>query len=252
MTKKESLIELRPHFYTPLALFKNKKLIKKLKKYIYAQNVKGIESKIAPQVKRNLKESKFDFLISQEKIIMELKQFIWESINTVLGKVQRDNCKYLINFRDSWFHIGATNSIHEVHTHSNCSWCGVYVIQAGDDDGGETVFVNPTAITGLTYWDYGSSWVEQQSHLRIKPEDGLMILFPSHILHHQALYRGKKDRIIIGFNLQILGKDSDGKGTEELLDMAIAPPKPPVTPAIDPNDLSNGVSIGTGYQVQGY
>ena len=79
-----------------------------------------------------------------------------------------------------------------------------------------------------------------------------MILFPSHILHHQALYRGKKDRVIIGFNLQILGKDSDGKGTEELLDMAIAPPKPPVTPAIDPNDLSNGVSIGTGYQVQGY
>ena len=69
MTKKESLIELRPHFSTPLALFENKKLIKKLKKYIYAQNVQGIESNVAPQVKRNLKESKFDFLISQEKII---------------------------------------------------------------------------------------------------------------------------------------------------------------------------------------
>ena len=38
---------------------------------------------------------------------------------------------------------------------------------------------------------------------RIKPEDGLLVLFPSYLQHYQSLYIGAKDRIVIAFNAQV-------------------------------------------------
>ena len=48
-------------FQIPISYYQNQDLKDELKKYIISKNSKGIESNIAPQIKQNLIESKFDF-----------------------------------------------------------------------------------------------------------------------------------------------------------------------------------------------
>ena len=62
--KKDTLFST--YFYR----FENKKLALELKKYILSlKELSGIESNIAPTIKQNLVESKFDFFKTDEKVI---------------------------------------------------------------------------------------------------------------------------------------------------------------------------------------
>jgi hypothetical protein len=49
-------------FQIPMAFYENKQLINTLTAYILSKKTQGIESNVAPNVKHNLVESKFDFL----------------------------------------------------------------------------------------------------------------------------------------------------------------------------------------------
>ena len=46
-------MEIKHYFTTPLVLFENKSLLSDLKKYIYNYQVEGIDSNIAPHLKKN-------------------------------------------------------------------------------------------------------------------------------------------------------------------------------------------------------
>ena len=41
------------------------------------------------------------------------------------------------------------------------------------------------------------------STVRVKPRDGMLVLFPSYLSHYQAMYKGTEDRIVIAFNSSI-------------------------------------------------
>ena len=199
-------MDINHYFTSPIAFVRNEELLPDLKKYIYKQKVKGIESNCAPQLKKNLVESKFNLFSREDDIIFKTKSFIGEELAKLVNELHSETCPYNITFADSWYHIGKRNSVHEVHNHSNCSWCGVYYIQSGDKGSGETCFINPAT---SIYLDDGSRYLDRQAETRIQPEDGLLILFPSYLRHYQSLYTGRKDRIVIGFNSQ-LWRISDG------------------------------------------
>ena len=42
--------------------------------------------------------------------------------------------------------------MHEPHIHPRCSWCGVYYIQSGNHDSGDTVFENSNKIYIYRSW----------------------------------------------------------------------------------------------------
>ena len=73
-------------------------------------------------------------------------------------------------------------------------------MKAGNDDSGHTVFENPTK---STYIDHGNLFLNNMSIVRIKPEDGMLVIFPSYLSHYQALYKGVEDRIVVAFNSTI-------------------------------------------------
>lgn len=190
-------------FSTPIFQFQNKDLALQLKKYILLKKIEGIESDIAPRMKHNLAESKFDFFNNENEIIHSTGRYIAACLTQALNDVQNEDCSYTINFYESWYHIGNKNSTHDTHTHGNCSWCGIFYLQSGDiDSGGETVFNNPIQ---SNYGDYGS-FQNAESHSAISPEDGKLVLFPSYLQHSQSLYTGNEDRIVVAFNCKIIDK----------------------------------------------
>ena len=193
-------------FSTPLGFFYDLDLATNLKKYILSREIEGIESNCATFLKYNLKESKFDFFNSDEQIIIETKQFIANSLGALLNNIQSEKSKYNISFIESWYHIGSKDSNHEVHAHSGCSWCAIYYVDIGDDNsGGNTNFLNPII---STYRDSGTKYLESCSHIIPPIENGRLILFPSYLLHYQALYTGINERIVVACNMNVFSNSN--------------------------------------------
>lgn len=195
-------MEIKQLFSSPFAFFQNKDLLNDLKQHIYEQDIKGVESNCAIKLKKNLVESTFNFFNSEEIIIKKTVKFIARSFGKFLNQLHNEDCHYDITFNESWFHVGKKNSVHETHSHAMCSWCGIYFVQAGDEGSGDTVFCNPVV---LTHQDVGLRQLASTSQERVLPKDGLLVFFPSYLRHHQSLYTGDKDRIVVAFNISVTG-----------------------------------------------
>ena len=188
------------YFQTPMANYYNTGLIDNLKSYIYSLEGRGVESNVVPQIKHNLVESKFDLFSHKSDIIQKTAQWIGSCIKETVNTIQVEKYGYHLTFNQSWYHITKTNGMHESHLHPNCSWCGVFYVQSGDEGSGDTVFENPA---NYTYVDRGSQFLNSLCTVRVKPRDGMLVLFPSYLIHYQALYTGTQDRIIISFNSSV-------------------------------------------------
>lgn len=197
-------MDLQYHFVTPLASVKNTELLNDLKEYIYKQNVRGIESNCAIELKSNLVESEFDLFAKNDPVIQKTKIFVATAIAELLNRLHSEKSNYQVDFFESWFHIGKTNSVHDTHIHANCSWCGIYYVDVGDDGSGQTFFINPT---NATYIDAGNRWLQSTGQLKVPAQNGLLVLFPSYLQHYQKIYTGEKDRIVIAFNARIYPKE---------------------------------------------
>ena len=188
------------HFQTPMAYYYNTDLIDDLKSYILSLETKGIDSNVSVNIKHNLVESNFGLFLDDTKVIKDTANWIGDCIRRTVNQIQMEQMGYGINFNESWYHITKTNGMHEPHIHPSCSWCGIFYIQSGDKDSGHTVFENPIV---STYIDRGNLYLNNMSTLRIIPEDGKLVLFPSYLSHYQALYKGTEDRIVVAFNASI-------------------------------------------------
>ena len=187
-------------FQTPMAYYYNTDLTNDLKSYIYSLEGKGVESNVAIQIKHNLVESKFDLFSHESDIIQKTTQWIGSCIKETVNTIQMEKYGYHLNFNESWYHITKTNGMHEPHLHPSCSWCGVFYVQSGDEGSGDTVFENPAK---STYVDRGIHFLNNMSTVRVKPRDGMLVLFPSYLIHYQALYTGTQDRVVIAFNSSV-------------------------------------------------
>ena len=187
-------------FQVPMAYYENKELNNSLCAYILSKEVEGIESNVAPNIKHNLVESKFNFLNGDAMIVKDTKNWIDGCIKQTINTIQMESIDYDITYKESWYHVTKTNGMHESHIHPGCSWCGIYYLQSGDLGSGETVFENPVK---STYIDRGNLYLNNMSQYRVKPQDGLLVIFPSFLSHYQAMYKGTEDRIVVAFNASI-------------------------------------------------
>ncbi len=125
-----------------------------------------------------------------------------------------------LRFAGCWFQVQNGQAFHDVHTHGNCSWSGVYYVQVDDTDkrqshpalgrlNGATRFYGPySPLQGGAYMDMGNAYLQTNS-IDIQPEEGMLVLFPSWLPHKAMAYEGDKDRIIVSFNLQIHSREGN-------------------------------------------
>tara|TARA_B100000424_G_scaffold241980_1_gene210496 strand:- start:12 stop:731 length:720 start_codon:yes stop_codon:yes gene_type:complete len=200
-------------FKVPFGKYNDFNHFESAKEYIleHDKTSENMPDNIAPLVKKNLKESDFFLFRNDGGKLLELKKWIADCTRDMIHVVQSPitGIEYnTIHFAESWYHITKTNGHHEAHIHPNCSWCGIYYVDSGDtgeEHGGETVFRCPF---NTTYNDAGNRYIDAVSMIRVKPENGLLVLFPSYLEHYQSLYTGKKDRIVIAFNIVVLPKNT--------------------------------------------
>ncbi len=154
-----------------------------------------------------------------------LVQFIVQSIqqtaqqaNAGLWPPGRHNLQ--LELMGVWFQIQNGATFHDVHTHGNCSWSGVYYVQIDPAEqrrnhpdfgalNGATRFYSPLfPLLGGAHIDLGNAWL-QRATLDVTPQEGELVLFPSFLPHKAMPYVGERDRIIVSFNAQIRAPEGD-------------------------------------------
>ena len=205
---------------TPVFLIKNEDHVDikdELKSYIYSQEKlqkSSIDSNVALKIKSNLSESTFDFLNRDSDIINRLSQFIIQACSTCISNINQQLWgRYRLQNRpppeleihESWYHITRPGGYHSAHSHTDCSWCAIYYVDIGEEDdagsmGGKNIFYRPFE-TG--YRDPGTDWFKS-NQWEPSPQDGVLVLFPSYLMHCAIPYTGKKkDRIVIAMNMRV-------------------------------------------------
>ena len=113
-----------------------------------------------------------------------------------------------------WFQTSNRGAFHEVHSHGNCSWSGVYCVQVdppaartahavyGAQNGVTRFYGPPFAQLGGAHVDLGNAYL-QPPHVEVAPLPGQLVLFPSWLAHQALPYDGALDRVIVSFNASV-------------------------------------------------
>jgi uncharacterized protein (TIGR02466 family) len=176
---------------------------------------------------------KSGFYASQDDLLNRVKLSEWNDFLQFVVASLRDTARFAnqrvwpadqvdlqIGIQGIWFQISNSGVSHDIHTHGNCSWSGVYVVSVDDDDtrckhpvygrlNGATRFYSPLfERLGGAYMDFGNAYL-QSSVVDFDPVPGRLIVFPSWLPHQAMAYEGSSDRVIVSFNASIHRK-SDG------------------------------------------
>lgn len=192
----------------------HKKLEKKLKKYIYDFDKKTAQSELGRSTKRNLSEPPFDFFdyaLKECEAFARLHSWIDLKMRSFVKKANGNSLppdlRWKIHYHESWYHITKSGGFHGPHIHSNTSWGWIYYFNDIDarKDGGSNKFYNP-ASQNVTYVDMGLvRMISVDSEIfEVSPRAGKLVVFPGWLLHDGQPYFGKKDRIILSGNTQVL------------------------------------------------
>jgi len=170
-----------------------------------------IQSEVAVAAKHGLKESPLNFLELDDEPVQQLKAFIEQAVLYAAFEANADywpeDVEYQTRIVESWYHVTEEGGYHDVHSHPNCSWCGIYCVDQGDVElstqNGVNRFYDPRSNAGH-YQDVGTQYLNQEGFWDIAPQNGGLTLFPSYLKHSALPYRGDKSRIVIAFNCQIV------------------------------------------------
>lgn len=173
------------------------------------------------------------FFASDDDLLQQLKLDGWNPllqfiVNGIAQTVEQANIEawagrveaITVSIEGMWFQAATTGASHDVHTHGNCSWSGVYIVQIDDPAqrrehpvygaaNGVTRLYGPHFATlGGAYIDVGNAYL-QQAHLDVEQVEGQLLVFPSWLIHQAMAYGGDKERVIISFNASVHGSGGD-------------------------------------------
>jgi uncharacterized protein (TIGR02466 family) len=101
-----------------------------------------------------------------------------------------------------WGAVNRRGHYNTVHLHPMGTWSGVYYVDPGDEPadapGAFLEFAHPIAASTMTFFP----GVLPSARL-VRPEAGMIILFPSYLLHSVRMYQGERPRICVPFNAHL-------------------------------------------------
>lgn len=167
------------------------------------------------------------FFASDDDLLSRVKLPEWDRLMRFVIESMRDAAKFAnegswpvqgvdlqVAIQGMWFQVSNGGAFHDVHTHGNCSWSGVYVVQVDDAQArahhptygaanGVTRFYGPPLSTlGGAHVDMGNAYL-LPPHRDVQPVEGQLVLFPSWLPHQALPYSGERDRVIISFNASV-------------------------------------------------
>jgi uncharacterized protein (TIGR02466 family) len=102
----------------------------------------------------------------------------------------------------AWANVNRAGDFNRTHTHPGSTWSGTYYVDPGDppegsESGTPLNLMDPCQGRANTFFP-----ILVPSVAYVRPEPGLMVLFPSYVPHMVYAHRGSRPRISIAFNMR--------------------------------------------------
>ncbi|MFK8020979.1 MAG: putative 2OG-Fe(II) oxygenase [Pseudomonadales bacterium] len=95
-----------------------------------------------------------------------------------------------------WTNVNEPGSGNSIHCHAKWHWSGVYYVQ-GKDTGAIEFFSQPYLNQNVSLGlPFGQSFT-------VEPSDGLLLIFPSYLLHEVLPNPSDKERVSLAFNVRL-------------------------------------------------
>ena len=104
----------------------------------------------------------------------------------------------------AWANINSAGNWNAPHSHLPCQWSGCFYVKI-DEAGGQ---INDGNIVFLDPLPLGPQF-RKSSNAVMRPKTGMMLIFPSYLMHMVEPHNNDEDRISIAFNFQWVDKKSD-------------------------------------------
>jgi uncharacterized protein (TIGR02466 family) len=145
-----------------------------------------------------------------EPAVEALSLQIREALRQVVAATAGDQAFEGIVKINAWANLLRRGNYNAVHNHPESCWSGVYYVDAGSRDpkvplSGVLEFLDPRPFVEMVYTP-GAPFGRP---VRIEPENGLMVLFPSWLYHQVHPYAGDEARIAIAFNAAMADSRAD-------------------------------------------
>lgn len=186
-----------PVYRTKLDLGENLKLIQN---YIDCFDYYYFESnKAMGTVDQNILKDPF-FKKIKEKIEDHLNHFLFDILKISNLKVAHSN---------SWLTKFQTGDFSFPHQHSMSFYSGVLYLKVPDGDCGDIIFHKRDEHNTISSVTFGCEFSEKNilnsKTRRYKPEEGLLLIFPSHLDHSVTKNNSQSSRYSLAFNYFIDG-----------------------------------------------
>jgi uncharacterized protein (TIGR02466 family) len=148
--------------------------------------------------------SSTDFFEWPDPEIAIMRRLVGQAIATVLKFVTgKDEVDGEVQ-ATGWANVLRSGSYNKPHNHPNSMWSGVYYVDAGTQtenslDSGRIEFIDPRAAVNMTSVP-GDPFAGK---FTVQPETGMLIVFPSWLIHYVNPYEGEGARISIAFNVNL-------------------------------------------------
>jgi uncharacterized protein (TIGR02466 family) len=160
--------------------------------------------------------SRPDFLHKSDANVAALTSWItWAMRQMIRVTTGRDGFAGTLSI-SAWATVCRSGAYHAPHSHPDNAWSGVYYVDSGSENpdqplSGMLEFLDPRAGAEAVSGP-GDPYGEP---FRVRPQAGLIVVFPSWLYHWVHPYAGETPRIAISFNATIGPNTADRHDTGE-------------------------------------
>ena len=149
-----------------------------------------------------------DFNLGEEPPKKFIKALM-KNINNALSEMDWDLEKQDVKITNMWAIINKEGAFNQKHHHGNSDLSAAYYVKAPESCG-DIVFYDPRPAPVFKHPIARKPNILNASINSIKPEEGLLVLFPSYLEHSVNQNLSKEKRIVISFNISLTNKNNEG------------------------------------------
>lgn len=146
-------------------------------------------------------QSPSEFFRWDAPAVATLARYARRAVEVATSRVVPQNIKMEFHL-SSWAAVNRKGHYNTTHVHPMATWSGVYYVDTGDEPadgiGAAIEFSHPISGAVMAFFP----GVLPSARL-VRPEAGMMILFPSYLQHSVRMYDGERPRICVPFNAHI-------------------------------------------------
>lgn len=137
-----------------------------------------------------------------------IKKF-FSLISPMIKEVSDDMKWNLTNFQakvlSCWAIINKKFASNAGHIHANSIISSAYYIKASEGCG-NLIFDDPRPAAQIKKPPYTSLGKWNEGNVSVTPKTGLLVMFPSYLVHHVQPNMSESDRVIMSFNIDVVNK----------------------------------------------